>query len=123
MEECFAWLDRYRETPWAALALATAVDKQPSPMLVMGSLEWHLRSSDSNWCKRLSMARTNTLPTRGAARPAGANQQSGKSENSAAASEGAHARLVICSRCGKRIEECRCSFYGRLPDPNWCKRR
>jgi len=43
LDECLAWCDRYRSTPWNMLALSTASDKQPSPMLVLGSLEHHVR--------------------------------------------------------------------------------
>lgn len=43
LAECFTWCDRYRSTPWNMLAFSTASDKQPSPMLVLGSLEYHAR--------------------------------------------------------------------------------
>jgi hypothetical protein len=36
--ECFAWAEKYRSTPWNALALACAADHEPSPIRVLGSL-------------------------------------------------------------------------------------
>src|SRR5437763_1084743 len=36
--ECAEWVERYAATPWSMLALATATDKQPSPLQVLKSL-------------------------------------------------------------------------------------
>ncbi|HSV08575.1 MAG TPA: hypothetical protein VLI07_18810 [Candidatus Binatus sp.] len=41
LEDCLAWVERYRSTPWGDLALATAADHQPSPLRVLGSLAQH----------------------------------------------------------------------------------
>lgn len=45
LDQCLAWIERYKSTPWNMLALSTVTDKTHSPMAILGSLAYHAKAA------------------------------------------------------------------------------
>jgi hypothetical protein len=43
VDECLAWVERYKEVPFVQLPLVTSADNEASPLKVLSSLAYHVQ--------------------------------------------------------------------------------